>query len=153
MYLDKFNLTGQIAFITGGGRGIGLASAEALLEAGAYVVISDHNSDVLEAGRAELDRKGHEVGTMLLDVTDVGGVGRTAAEANARYGGIDILIANAGIAWPDTPGEFHGRRGLAQGRRRRSQRRILDLSGVRSRDARKRPRFDRDRRIDVGDNL
>ena len=105
MYLDKFNLTGQIAFITGGGRGIGLASAEALLEAGAHVVISDHNSDVLEAGRAELDRKGHEVGTMLLDVTDVEGVGRTAAEANARYGGIDILIANAGIAWPDTPGE------------------------------------------------
>ena len=56
MYLDEFNLTGQIAFITGGGRGIGLASAEALLEAGANVVISDHNSDVLEAGRAELDK-------------------------------------------------------------------------------------------------
>ena len=42
---------------------------------------------------------------MLLDVTDAKGVAHAAAEANARYGGIDILIANAGIAWPDTPGE------------------------------------------------
>ena len=41
MYLNKFNLTGQTAFVTGGGRGIGLASAEALLQAGARVVISD----------------------------------------------------------------------------------------------------------------
>ena len=105
MYLDKFKLDGQTAFVTGGGRGIGLASAEALLEAGAQVIISDQNPDVLEFGRAELEGKGYEIGTMILDVTDADGVGRVAAEANARYGGIDILIANAGIAWPDTPGE------------------------------------------------
>ena len=105
MYLDKFKLNGRTAFVTGGGRGIGLASAEALLEAGARVVISDHNADLLEAGRKELTGKGYEIGTMLLDVTDSKGVGRAAAEANARYGSIDILIANAGIAWPDTPGE------------------------------------------------
>jgi NAD(P)-dependent dehydrogenase (short-subunit alcohol dehydrogenase family) len=105
MYLDKFKLDGQTAFVTGGGRGIGLASAEALLEAGAQVIISDQNPAVLESGRAELEGKGYEIGTMILDVTDADGVGRVAAEANARCGGIDILIANAGIAWPDTPGE------------------------------------------------
>ena len=105
MYLNKFNLTGQTAFVTGGGRGIGLASAEALLQAGARVVISDHNSEILEAGSAELKEKGHEVGTMLLDVTDAEGVVRAAAEANSHCGAIDILVANAGIAWPDTPGE------------------------------------------------
>ncbi len=42
---------------------------------------------------------------MALDVTDSKAVARAAAEANKRHGGIDILVANAGIAWPDTPGE------------------------------------------------
>ena len=105
MYLDKLKLDGQTAIVTGGGRGIGLASAEALLEAGAQVVISDHNAEILDAGRTELAGKGYEVHAMLLDVTDAKGVAHAAAEANGRYGGIDILIANAGIAWPDTPGE------------------------------------------------
>lgn len=105
MYLEKYDLTGQTAFITGGGRGIGLATATALAEAGAGVVISDIDPAVLEAGRAELLAAGHEVGAMLLDITDPDAVGRVAAEANARHGGVDILIANAGIAWPDTGGE------------------------------------------------
>lgn len=105
MYLDKFKLGGRTAFVTGGGRGIGLAAAEALLEAGARVVISDRDAEVLEAGRAELAGKGHEADAVMLDVTDAESVGRAAAEANARHGAIDILIANAGIAWPDTPGE------------------------------------------------
>ena len=105
MYLDKYKLAGRTAFITGGGRGIGLAAAEALLEAGAKVVISDHDASILEAGRAELAAKGLEVDAVILDVTDPDAVGRAAEEANRRHGGIDILVANAGIAWPDTPGE------------------------------------------------
>ena len=80
MYLDKFKLDGQTAFVTGGGRGIGLASAEALLEAGAQVIISDQNPDVLESGRAQLEGEGYEIGTMILDVTDADAVGRVAAE-------------------------------------------------------------------------
>ncbi|HTW29646.1 MAG TPA: SDR family oxidoreductase [Acetobacteraceae bacterium] len=105
MYLDKFRLDGQTAFITGGGRGIGLAAAEALLEAGARVVISDLDPAVLESGRAALAAAGHDVDAVALDVTDADAVGRAAQEANARHGAIDILIANAGVAWPDTPGE------------------------------------------------
>jgi NAD(P)-dependent dehydrogenase (short-subunit alcohol dehydrogenase family) len=105
MYLEKYRLDGRTAFITGGGRGIGLAAAEALLEAGAKVVIADHNAQILAAGRAALAAKGREVDAILLDVTDADAVGRAAAQANARHGAIDILIANAGIAWPDTPGE------------------------------------------------
>ena len=54
MYLAKYKLDGQTAFVTGGGRGIGLASAEALLEAGAAVVISDHDPAILDAGKAAL---------------------------------------------------------------------------------------------------
>ncbi|WP_062210316.1 SDR family NAD(P)-dependent oxidoreductase [Aureimonas sp. AU12] len=105
MYKDKYDLTGRAAFITGGGRGIGLSAAEALLECGATVVLSDRDPAVLEAGRAELEAKGWRVDTVPLDVTDSAAVARAAAAANERHGAIDILVANAGIAWPDTPGE------------------------------------------------
>ncbi len=104
MYLAKYKLDGQTAFITGGGRGIGLASAEALLEAGASVVIADHDPAILESGRAALRQKGHEVEGVVLDVTKPEAVAEAARQANARRP-IDIMIANAGIAWPDTPGE------------------------------------------------
>jgi NAD(P)-dependent dehydrogenase (short-subunit alcohol dehydrogenase family) len=99
MYLGKYDLAGRTAFITGGGRGIGLAAADALLEAGARVVISDHNPELLDSGRSELAARGREVNTVLLDVTDADAVGRAAQEANDRHGAVDILIANAGIAW------------------------------------------------------
>lgn len=105
MYLEKFRLDGRTAFITGGGRGIGLASAEALAEAGASIVIADHNPEVLSSGHSVLERKGYQADAVLLDVTRPADVTRAAAEANAKHGGVDILLANAGIAWPDTPGE------------------------------------------------
>ncbi|RWN67628.1 MAG: SDR family oxidoreductase [Mesorhizobium sp.] len=105
MFLERFRLDGKTAFITGGGRGIGLSTAEALAEAGARVTISDMDPQVLEAGRDELKRKGHQVEAVQLDVTDSKAVAAAARSANERHGAIDILIANAGIAWPDTGGE------------------------------------------------
>ena len=105
MYAEKLRLDGQTAFITGGGRGIGLATAEALLETGAKVVISDLDPTVLASGQAELKSKGYAVDAVPLDVTKSDAVARAAEEANIQHGAIDILIANAGIAWPDTPGE------------------------------------------------
>lgn len=105
MYAKKLRLDGRTAFITGGGRGIGLATAEALLETGAKVVLSDYDQSVLAAGQAELEAKGYKADAMPLDVTKPDAVARAAEEANIKHGAIDILIANAGIAWPDTPGE------------------------------------------------
>jgi NAD(P)-dependent dehydrogenase (short-subunit alcohol dehydrogenase family) len=105
MYMKKYDLSGQAAFITGGGRGIGLAAAEALLEAGAKVIISDLDPRTLKDGQTELRQKGWVVEAVELDVTDAEAVGRVARDANERHGAIDIMIANAGIAWPDTPGE------------------------------------------------
>jgi len=105
MYKEKYDLSGRSAFITGGGRGIGLAAAEALLEAGAKVVISDIDPGVLDIGRKALLEKGWTIDAVRLDVTDADAVGKTARETNERNGGIDILIANAGIAWPDTASE------------------------------------------------
>ncbi|MET3591320.1 NAD(P)-dependent dehydrogenase (short-subunit alcohol dehydrogenase family) [Mesorhizobium shonense] len=105
MFLERFRLDGKTAFITGGGRGIGLSTAEALAEAGAKVIISDLNPKVLAAGREELKQKGYAVEAVELDVTDSTAVAAAAKVANERHGAVDILIANAGIAWPDTGGE------------------------------------------------
>lgn len=105
MYLKKFRVDGQTAFITGGGRGIGLAAAEALFEAGAHVVISDISHELLESGRAYLAEKGYAADTVRLDVTRPDEVAAAANAVNDRRGSVDILVANAGIAWPDTPGE------------------------------------------------
>jgi len=104
MYREKFGLGGSRAVVTGGGRGIGLATAEALAEHGADVVICDIDPAVLEAGRAALAAKGYRAEARLLDVTRSADVERIAAELNAN-GPVDILVANAGIAMPDKPAE------------------------------------------------
>ncbi|MBV9137835.1 MAG: SDR family NAD(P)-dependent oxidoreductase, partial [Hyphomicrobiales bacterium] len=52
MYLEKFKLSGRTALVTGGARGIGLACVEALAEAGAKVIIADHDKKLAEEGRA-----------------------------------------------------------------------------------------------------
>src|SRR6266516_521297 len=105
MYREKFDLKGSTAFLTGAGRGIGLAGAEALAEHGAKIIISDHDPAVLESGRAELAAKGYAAEAILLDVTKPADVTRVADDVNRRHGGVNILVANAGIAWPDTAGE------------------------------------------------
>lgn len=105
MYLDKQRLDGRLAFITRGGRGIGLASAEAILESGGRVVISDMNPDVLAEGQAHLKARGFDADAMVLDVTKPDDVDAAADAVSARHGPVDILVANAGIAWPDTGAE------------------------------------------------
>lgn len=104
MYLEKYDLRGRTAFVTGGGRGIGLCAAEALLEAGARVIVSDVDAALLDLAKAALSGKG-AIDTLVLDISDSIAVAAAAKMANDRHGGADILIANAGIAWPDTPGE------------------------------------------------
>jgi NAD(P)-dependent dehydrogenase (short-subunit alcohol dehydrogenase family) len=105
VYLEKYSLEAQRAFITAGGRGIGLAAAEALLEAGAGVIISDIDDAILASGRDYLAKKGYSVEAQRLDVTDSGSVASAARSANERHGSIGILVANAGIASPDTAAE------------------------------------------------
>ncbi|HEX8666135.1 MAG TPA: glucose 1-dehydrogenase [Beijerinckiaceae bacterium] len=104
MYMERFGLTGRRAVVTGGGRGIGLASAEALAEAGARVVIVDRDTEVARSGLDHLRSKGYEAASIILDVTDSAAVEAAAAELNGA-GLIDVLVCNAGIARSGTPAE------------------------------------------------
>jgi NAD(P)-dependent dehydrogenase (short-subunit alcohol dehydrogenase family) len=105
MYLDRFKLTDRIAVVTGAARGIGLATVEALAEAGALVVMTDMTSQLLETACAGLAAKGHRVETELLDVTDVAAVNRVRDAVLARHGRVDVLVNNAGIAISNHPAE------------------------------------------------
>ena len=64
MYLDRFNLKGRVAVVTGGGQGIGLACVEALSEAGAYVYIVDRNLRVAKEAQAAMKAKGYAPGVI-----------------------------------------------------------------------------------------
>ena len=105
MYLDMFKLTGRVALVTGGGRGIGLACVEALAEAGAKVIIADNDSAVAEEGRASLRERKLDAEVVRLDVTDSSRVAQVADDVVSRHGRIDVLVNNAGIARSETPAE------------------------------------------------
>src|SRR2546430_7351294 len=105
MYLEKFKLDRKTALVTGAGQGIGLACAEALAEAGARVVIADRAPKLAETGCASLKAKGLNAEIVMMDVTDSDRVSEVADQLASRYGGVDILINNAGIARSETPAE------------------------------------------------
>ena len=105
MYLDKFKLTGKVAVVTGAARGIGLSAVEALAEAGATVVLTDMNPDLLAASTAAMREKGFSVDSEQLDVTDVARVQSVHDAIVARHGRVDILVNNAGIAISNHPAE------------------------------------------------
>ena len=69
MYLEKFNLSGRTALITGGSRNIGLACGEALAEAGASVIVADISEELAESGRDHLVKAGHKAQPVVLDGT------------------------------------------------------------------------------------
>lgn len=103
--LDRFRLGGRVAFVTGGARGIGLAIAEALAEAGARVTIGDRDDESIAEALESLAAKGFEVKGATLDVTDSAGVQAAADALVEREGRVDILVNNAGIARSETAAE------------------------------------------------
>jgi len=105
MYLERFRLPGRVAFVTGGAQGIGLATAEALAEAGARVVIGDLTQAALDTGIAALAAKGYAARGVVLDVTDAQAVTAAADDLVAREGRVDVLVNNAGIARSEIAGE------------------------------------------------
>src|SRR5919106_6213247 len=98
MYLQKYDLKGRTAVVTGAGQGIGFACAQALGEAGARVIIGELLPDRGEDARARLESLDIEAYAVPLDVTRSGQVDEAAARVERDHGGCDILINNAGVA-------------------------------------------------------
>jgi rhamnulose-1-phosphate aldolase/alcohol dehydrogenase len=93
-------LAGRITLITGGAGGIGLAAARLLLSHGACVLIADRDAETLSSSLAALvkDFGADAVRSAICDVTDEAQVQATFATCAREFGGLDILVANAGIA-------------------------------------------------------
>jgi len=97
------NLSGKVAWITGGGSGIGLAGAVALAGAGARVVISGRDAAKLDAALAQARAQGAPEGAVSaapLDVADSAAVNRVAGAIEAEFGRVDVLVNSAGINYP-----------------------------------------------------
>jgi NAD(P)-dependent dehydrogenase (short-subunit alcohol dehydrogenase family) len=94
--LDRFDLTGRTAIVTGATRGLGRAFARALAEVGADVVIGGRDAEAAAEVEAELGRLGRRTVTVLGDLTERSVVERLRDTALAEFGAIDVLINNAG---------------------------------------------------------
>jgi 3-hydroxybutyrate dehydrogenase len=94
---NVFSLAGQHAVVTGGGSGIGAASAQALLRSGARVTLMGRDAAKLAAQRDRLSPQG-EVGCVAADVTQEAAVSAAFDAAAQQYGAVDILVNNAGQA-------------------------------------------------------
>lgn len=90
------SLQDKVVFITGGARGIGAEVARRLRKRGAKLVLTDLDKDELAALAAELGEEA--VLTAVADVRDLPAMQSAAAQAVERFGGIDVVVANAGIA-------------------------------------------------------
>jgi 3-oxoacyl-[acyl-carrier protein] reductase len=100
--MNQYDLKGRRAVVTGGAQGFGRAISERLLTSGARVSLWDRDADTLPETARELSQLG-EVITSVVDVVDGRAVEAAAADVARQFGGIDILVANAGIAGPTMP--------------------------------------------------
>src|SRR6266540_6503809 len=92
------NLSGKVAIVTGGSRGIGLAIARALVADGTQVAVTGRNDTHLSAARPRIEAAGPgAVETLQADVRRYDDMTRAVGATVARFGGLDILINNAGI--------------------------------------------------------
>jgi len=97
MASDLFDLSGQVALVTGGSRGLGRAMAAALAQAGASLALCARTPGDLESARDELRAAGARVEIFRMDVLDPAGIQAAVDAALAAFGRIDILVNDAGV--------------------------------------------------------
>src|SRR5436190_19280565 len=103
---NPFKLTGKTALVTGGNGGIGLGIARGLAQAGASVAVVGRNQEKIASALADLSSVGNGTLGVQADVTDPAQVQRMVAETAERFGGVDILVANAGTNIRKTPDSY-----------------------------------------------
>jgi len=100
---ELFDLSGRVAIVTGGSRGLGLEMAEGLAEAGASLMLCARREEWLKPTVAEMRGRGFKVEGLLCDVVNQEGVQAVVDKTLEAFGKIDILINNAGISWGERP--------------------------------------------------
>ena len=100
MILDRFKVTDQVAIVTGSGRGIGAASAVALAEAGADIVLAARTEEQLREVARRVEATGRRAAVVAGDLTDVELMGSLADTAHQAFGRVDIVVNNLGGTMP-----------------------------------------------------
>jgi 7-alpha-hydroxysteroid dehydrogenase len=100
MVMERFRLDGKAAVVTGAGRGIGAASALALAEAGADVLLSARTADQLEQVAKEIQAMGRKAVVVPADLSDLDAVAALAGQAVDAFGRLDVVVNNVGGAMP-----------------------------------------------------
>ncbi|HET6664435.1 MAG TPA: SDR family oxidoreductase [Acidimicrobiales bacterium] len=98
--LERFRVDGRAAIVTGGGRGIGAACALALAEAGADVLIASRTAEQLDEVAEQIEGLGRRAETAAVDVNDNEATAALVEQAVAAFGGVDIVVNNAGGTMP-----------------------------------------------------
>jgi 3-oxoacyl-[acyl-carrier protein] reductase len=101
--MEKPVLSGSVAVVTGGGHGMGAATANAIAALGAEVIITGRKRDILENTAADIQKNGGRCTPMECDVRQVASVDNLARQVQEKFGRCDIVVNNAGIGTFNTP--------------------------------------------------
>ncbi len=104
--MSMFDLTGKVAIVTGGSRGIGFGIAQALADAGAAIVVAATNVDQCAAAVGKLQAAGATAVSVPTDVADADAAMALVAETLGHLGRLDILVNNAGINIRKRPEDY-----------------------------------------------
>ena len=143
--MNQIDLSGKVAVVTGGGRGIGLAIAQRMARSGARLAVWDNEPARIAKG-SEADKIG--AAGLTVDVSDADAVARAVAETEKRVGPIDILVNSAAIGGVNTTVAEYPVERMARRDRRQPDRHVPHLPRGRARHAAARLRADRQHRVD-----
>jgi 3-oxoacyl-[acyl-carrier protein] reductase len=102
---EIISLSGLVAVVTGGGRGIGRAIVNKLSQMGATVILTGRDEALLDQIAGDLNGRGHRAEGVRCDLTDLASVEALGDHLRTAYGRVDILVNNAGVSGP--PGLLH----------------------------------------------